>query len=137
MTSYAGRGVLLKIADAEDPAVFLILGAARATVFDVSNDVADVTPLGSNGVAHYSAQATSQNARVSLQGIFKDSAAEERLRQSAQNAQICRYQMIFPNGDTYEADFIVESYRREGSHDGLEMFSAALIRSGEGVWTTA
>ena len=136
MTSYAGRGLLLKISDGGTPAVFLTLGAARATVFDISNDVAEATHVGSTGEASYTALAGSRNARVTLQGIFKDSTAEERLRQAAHSGALCRYLMVFPNGNSYEADFIVESYRREGSHDGLELFSASLIRSGEGIWTS-
>lgn len=136
MTSYAGRGLLLKIADGGAPPEFLTLGAARTTAFDVTNEAADITTIGSAGHVHYSAQAASQNARVTLQGIFKDTTAEALLRQAAQGGLTCRYRMIFPNGDTYEANFIVESYRREGSHDGLETFSAGLLRSGEGIWTT-
>lgn len=136
MTSYAGRGLLLKISDGADPAVFLTLGAARTTVFDVTNDIAETTSVGGAVAASYNGMAGSSNARVALQGIFKDSQAEVLLRQAAQTADVHTYQMIFPNGDTYEADFVVESYRREGGHEGLEMFSASLIRSGEGVWTT-
>ncbi len=137
MTSYAGRNLLLKVGNGETPVVFLTLGAARATTFDVGNDVADVTLLGSGNAPSFSGEAGQRNLRVSLQGIFKDSAAEEKLRMLALAAAVARYQLIFPNGDTYEADFIVENYRREGSHDGLEMFSAGLIRSGDGIWTTA
>ncbi len=137
MASYAGRNLLLKVAADEIPVVFMTLGAARATTFDIGNDVADATLLGGSNAPSYSGDAGQRNLRVTLQGIFKDSAAEEKLRNLALSAATARYQLVFPNGDTYEADFIVESYRREGSHDGLEMFSAGLIRSGEDTWTTA
>lgn len=137
MTTYAGRGLLLKISDGGETPSFLTLGAARTTAFDIVNDLAEITPLGSGGARFYSGVAGEANARIALQGIFKDSAAETHLRQVAELSAVRRYQLVFPNGDMYEADFLVENYRREGSHDGLEMFSAALMRSGDGVWTTA
>ncbi len=137
MTSYAGRGLLLKIADDGEPMTFLTLGAARATAFDFANDLAGAAVLGSTGEAAYCAAAGNRSARIALQGIFKDSAAEALLRHAAESGAIRCYRMVFPNGDTYEADFVVETYRREGSYDGLEMFSASLTRSGAGTWTGA
>ena len=135
MTTYAGRDLLLKVSNDGAPPLFLTLGAARTTIFDATNELAEATLLGGGQAATYSGEAGSGNIRITLQGIFKDSTAEAKLRQLALSATQCRYRLVFPNGQTYEADFIVESYRREGSHDGLEMFSVGLIRSGEGAWT--
>lgn len=137
MARYAGKDVLLKISDGASPPSFLTLGAARTTAFELGNDLAEVTPLGSAGAVTYSGEAGTRTARLALQGVFKDSAAEARLRAVALAALTCRYLLVFPNGDSYEADFIVESYRREGSYEGLEMFSAAFVRSGDGTWTSA
>lgn len=137
MTTYAGRGLLLKISDDGETPSFLTLGAARTTVFDIANDPVETTALGNDGARSYSGIAGDRGGRIAVQGIFKDSAAEEILRAVAEQAIQRRYRLVFPNGDVYEADFIVESYRREGSHDGLEMFSASLVRSGGGVWTAA
>ena len=137
MTIYAGRDVLVKIGDGGAPPAFASLGVARATGFDIVIAVADVTAVGSGVAARYSGSAGRQDARITLQGIFKDSAAEGQLRMAALGADVRRYQMIFANGEIYEADFIVESYKREGTFDGLEAFAAVLLRSGEGTWTDA
>lgn len=136
MSAQAGKHLLLKISDGGTPEAFLTLGAARVTAFDLTTDAADVTPLGA-GVPVYDASAGRQEARITLQGIFKDSAAEARLRSAAESGGAVRYRLGFPNGDTYAADFIVESYRREGSHEGLETFAATFRRTGPGVWSTA
>ena len=136
MTGYAGKDLLLKIGDGGSPQAFLTLGAARATVFDIANDAADATPLGA-AVPVYSAAAGRRDSRIALQGLFKDSAAEERLRSVANSGAVCDYKLVFPNGDVYAAALVVDSYRREGSHDGQESFSATFRRSGAGVWTLA
>lgn len=136
MTGQAGRDLLLKISDGGTPAQFLTLGAARLTAFEMTQDAADVTPLGAAAPV-YSSAAGRGDAVVSLQGLFKDSAAEEHLRGAADSGEGRAYKMIFPNGDVYTATFIVTAYRREGSHDGLESFAASLRRSGAGDWTLA
>lgn len=137
MTVYAGRDVLLKIGDGGASPAFASLGVARATGFDVVTAPADVTEVGSGIAPRYSGAAGRQDARITLQGIFKDSAAEAQLRSVALAADTRRYQLVFANGDVYEADFIVESYKREGTFDALEAFAAVLLRSGEGTWTSA
>lgn len=136
MAGQRGRDLLLKIGDGGSPQAFHTLGAARMTAFDLLNDVAETTAVGSGGAASY-APAGTQNLRMTLQGLFKDSTAESLLRQAALSPAVKDYQLSFPNGDSYAAAFIVESYRREGSHEGLEGFAVTLLRSGSGSWTDA
>lgn len=137
MTLYAGQDLLVKIANDAEPVAFVILGMARTTAVDVTNDLADAAVLGSSGTAAYVGAAGRRNMRIALQGMFRDSAAEAVLCAAALMAASRGYMLVFPNGDTYEADFIVESYRREGSQDGLDMFTVSLIRTGDGLWTQA
>lgn len=136
MAGQRGRDLLLKIGDGGSPQAFHTLGAARMTAFDILNDTAETTAVGSDGAATHAAAGT-QNARVTLQGLFKDSVAESLLRQAALAPALQDYQLFFPNGDSYAAAFVVENYRREGTHDGLEGFAVTLLRSGAGSWTDA
>lgn len=134
MTGYAGKDLLLKIGNGGTPQVFATLGAARTTAFEVATSAAEATPLGAVAPV-YMPGAGRQEVRVALQGLFKDSAAEELLRAAAESGAAGDYQLIFPNGAVYDAAFVVESYRREGSYDGLEAFTATFLRSGPGSWT--
>lgn len=134
MPSQPGRDLLLKVADAATPETYHTVGAARMTAFDLVNEAPETTAVGADAAATYAAGGV-QTARISLQGLFKDSAAEERLRALAFAPQAAPCQLVFPNGDCYAADFIIESYRREGTHDGLESFTMTLLRTGSGSWT--
>lgn len=136
MPSQRGRDLLLKIADAVEPAAYHTVGAARMTAFDLVNETPETTAVGADVAATYAAGGV-QTARVTLQGLFKDSAAEERLRSLAFAPIAAACQLVFPNGDCYAADFLIENYRREGTHDGLESFAMTLLRTGAGSWTTA
>lgn len=134
MASQRGRDLLLKIGDGGSPQAFHTLGAARMTAFDLLNEAVEDTAVGTTGAATYAAAGT-QNLRMTLQGLFKDSAGEALLRQAALAPAVQDYQLVFPNGDSYAAAFLVEAYRREGSHDGFEGFAVTLLRSGAGSWT--
>jgi TP901-1 family phage major tail protein len=135
MASFQGRELLLKIGDGASPEAFLTLGAARATAVSIDNQPAESTATNSAGIASYIADAGVQDMRVSLEGLFRDQAAEERLRAAAFARTLNNYRLVFPNGDSYAAAFAVESYARGGSVEGFETFSVRLRRSGAGTFT--
>lgn len=135
MTSQKGRDLLLKIGDGEDPEVFAAIGAARATSMLLNNQPAEATSMAANGMREYLGEAGLQSLTVKLDGLFKDAAAEERLREAAFSRAAKNYELQFPNGDKYAARFVVQEYQRGGTFDGLEVFSVTLARSGAGVFT--
>jgi len=135
MPSQNGRDLLLKIGDGMEEESFTTLGAARLTSLALNNQPVDSTSMSSNGWQEWTADAGIQSMQIRLEGLFKDSAAEETLRSKAFARTPCQFQLVFPNGDLYEATFVVESYNRAGSYDGLESFSAQLLRSGAGSFT--
>ena len=135
MPSQNGRDLLLKIGNGGEPETFTTIGAARAVEMNLDNNPADATAMDSNGIAVLRADAGVQLFEIVLQGLFKDSAAEERLR--AFNRTANNYQLLFPNGDMYAARFVIAHYQRGGSYDGLESFTVTLLRSGAGIFTGA
>ena len=130
MSGQKGRDLLLKIGNGASPEVFTTLGAARTLALSVNNNPVDITALNSNGLQELQADGGVQNLTLNLEGLFKDAAAEEALRLAAFNRSSKNYQLIFPNGHILSGAFIVSSYHREGSYDGLETFTAVLQRSG-------
>jgi len=134
MSSQKGRDLLLKIGNGADPEVFTTLGAARTVSMLLNNQPIESTTMGDGGFQGLSAAAGIQALEPTLEGLFKDAAAEEALRLSAFERTAKNYQLLFPNGDLFEAFFVIHDYRRGGSFDGLETFSVTLGRSGGGTF---
>ena len=137
MPSQKGRDLLLKIGDGEEDESFAAIGAARNAAMTLDNRPVDATTMADGGVQVLSAAAGMQSLSLRLDGLFKDSAAEEALRSAAFARTAKNFRLQFPNGDSYTAPFVVESYSRGGSYDGLESFSVTLARSGTGDFTPA
>lgn len=135
MSSQKGRDLLIKIGDGGAPEIFSTIGAARATSMALDNRSLDATPMDGAGIQSVRADAGVQSMRVTLEGLFKDGAAEETLRAAAFDRVSRNYELLFPNADRYAAAFVVESYARTGVFDGLEAFSVTLVRNGPGTFT--
>ncbi|MBI3440669.1 MAG: hypothetical protein HY052_02505 [Proteobacteria bacterium] len=135
MPSQKGRDLLLKIGNGASPETFATIGAARTVAITINNHPVNSTTLDSNGFQCLEAAAGLQALEIILEGLFKDTAAEETLRQSAFGRTTKNYQLLFPNGDVLAAAFVIGDYRRSGSFDGLEGFALTLVRSGNGTFT--
>lgn len=135
MPGQKGRDLLLKIGDGGAPEIFTALGAARATAMTIDNRPADATAMNSGGMQAVIGEAGIQSMAVRLEGLFKDSGAEEILRTAAFARTSKNYELWFPNGDKYAASFVVQEYARGGSFDGLESFAVTLLRNGAGIFT--
>lgn len=131
MTMKKGKDLLLKAGDGGAPESFITLGAARTTSVLIENNPVDITSLNSKGFQELQVKGGIQNLEISVEGIFKDGEAEDLLRSAAFNRELKNYQLIFPNGEVVEGVFLISQYQREGSYNGLEMFSLKLLRTGE------
>ena len=137
MTSQKGREKIKKIGDGEPSETFTALGAARTNSMRVNNNPVDNTAMDSDGVQSMIGDAGVQTLELTIDGLFKDAASEETLRDAAFTGATVNYQLAFPNGDVMQAPFVIREYSRGGTYDGLETFSAVLLRSGAGTFTSA
>lgn len=135
MPGYAGRDLLLKIGNGGSPETFSTIGAARTVALTLNNQPVEATTMDANGAEGLSAAAGVQSLAVALDGLFKDAAAEETLRQRAFSGAACNCQLLFPNGDVIAGAFVVGDYHRSGPYDGLEGFSVTLHRTGASSFT--
>ncbi len=135
MTAQKGRDLLLKIGDGAVPEIFTTIGAARTSAMTVNNKPVDATSMQDAGVQRFMPDAGVQAMTLKLEGLFKNSAAEEKLRLAAFTRTVFNYLLCFPNGDSYAAAFVVQDYARSGAYDGLEGFTVTLQRSGGGNFT--
>lgn len=127
MPSFKGRDLLLKVEEGED---LLTLGAARITAMALGNHPVDITAMDSDGYQQLQADAGVQTMELRLEGLFRDTTAEEILRDAAFSRILKYYRLQFPDGSALSGNFAVSEYRREGGFDGVETFSAVLLRSG-------
>lgn len=130
-----GRDFLIKIGDGQPSESFTTIGAARTNALVVNNNPVDATTMNSGGVQAMIADAGTQTMQLTIDGIFKDDDAEETLRAAAFDRAAANFKLLFPNGDEYAASFVVQDYHRRGDYDGLESFTATLIRTGAGAFT--
>lgn len=135
MPSQKGRDLLLKIGNSGTPETFATLGAARTAGFTLNNQPVDATTMDDAGHQVFESAAGLQTMQIRLDGLFKDSNAEETLRAAAFSRVPKNFELYFPNGDKYAAAFVIDNYMRGGAHDGLETFSVTLLRSGAGTFT--
>lgn len=137
MVAQKGRSFLVKIGDGESSETFTTIGAVRANSMVINNNPIDATSMGDNGMQVMIADAGIQSMIIKMDGLFKDDVSEELIRNAAFGSNAKNFQLIFPNGDSYQGEFVIQDYNRSGSYDGLERFSATIIRSGAGVFTAA
>lgn len=137
MTAQKGRSMLLKLETATGPQVLTTIGAIRTTNVTVNNNPVDATTIDDAGIQTMVCDAGIQSMSISVDGVFKDATVEETLRAAAFSRTDKIFQLIFPNGDDYEATFCIQDYTRGGSHDGLETFSMTLVRNGSGTYSAA
>ena len=135
MTSQNGRDFLLKIGDGGTPETFTTLGSARTVALVINNAPVDATTMDAGGVQSMAADAGVQSLQISIDGLFKNRAVEETLRAAAFARIVTNFQLLFPNGDMLAGAFVIQNYHRGGTYDGLESFSATLIRSGASTFT--
>lgn len=134
MSIQNGRDLALYIGDGAEEESFLHIGAARAVSVSLNNRPVDATTL-NDDVQVLRGEAGVQSMSISLDGHFRDAAAEDALRRVAFSAAASNCRLVFPNGDAYQAAFVVSAYGRAGAVEGLESFSVTLLRSGAGVFT--
>lgn len=137
MPSMKGRDFLLKIGDGQESEAFSTIGAARTNALSINNSPVDATSMDDSGVQSLVADAGVQSMQITVDGLFKDAAAEETLRAAAFGRVQKNFRLQFPNGDVYQAAFVVQDYNRGGAYDGVETFSATLARTGSGAYTPA
>lgn len=135
MSFFIGRDFVLKVGDAETVETFRAIGAARAVSFRISNSLVDNTLMGAEGIQAVLVAAGNQSLSIMVEGLFRDAQSEAILRRMALERVTRNLELVFPNGDQLKAAFVVQDYQRGGSLEGLESFSATLVRSGPGTYS--
>ena len=137
MPAQKGRLFLLKVGDAASPEIFTTLAGLRVTSFVINNTPVDVTTKDSSSWRQLLEGGGIQSMSLSGSGVFTDAASEELVRAAAFAQTIDAYQIVMPNGDILEAQFLITSYERAGDFDAEETFAISLESSSVPGFTVA
>lgn len=130
MTAYDGQNVLIEVGDGASPTEsFTTLGGITASNITVSKQAIDASNVASGSWQNLIDGGT-QSARITGEGVFEDSAAEDRLRGNAFDGNAHNYRFIFANGDVLSGAFIVTNYERSGDVASAEDYSVTLQSAG-------
>lgn len=138
MAGQRGRDVLIKISDGADPESFVTLAGIRSSQLDLNQQPVDSTSADSPlGWRELLAGAGLKTMRVRGQGLFKDAASDERMRNVFFAGTIARWQLIVPGLGSFTGPFQIAQMNWGGTHDGEATFSVDLQSAGELVFGAA
>ncbi len=136
MTASPSSQVLLTVGNGLFPESFSTIGGMQVTELRLQNRPQEATALGGDGWRSLLAGAGSKSIRISGDGVFVDSAAEERIRALAFTAGLASFTLIFGNGSTMSGAFMLSDYERRAEIEGEEHYAITLESSGAVMFTS-
>lgn len=126
--AYSGLDFLLKCGGFNDNPI--TLGGMRATTMVLNNETIDITHKESQGMRTLLPKSGIQSLTITASGIFTNAESEQFLKQKAFSRELGLYSLFFPNGEKFQAHFLVTQYERSGDHNGEETYNVTLESSG-------
>lgn len=135
MALYGSEKVVLSIGDGGTPTEqFVTVGGLEDIRLRVVNQLINNETIVSSQWRSFADQAGVHSLSVAGQGVFTDSNAEETLRSKVFSSEICNFQLLFGNGDTVTAPFLIRDYERDAQNLEEERFSITLESAGGVVY---
>jgi TP901-1 family phage major tail protein len=130
MAAQKGRDLLLKL-DAEATGTYVTVAGLRASTLSFNAQTVDSTSQDSAGAwRELLGGAGLKSASLKGQGIFKDAASDETIRQIFFNAALVSWQVVIPALGSVTGLFHVSALEFSGRHDGEITFELALESAG-------
>jgi TP901-1 family phage major tail protein len=134
MTAQAGN--LFKIAiNTGSGSTYTNFASARSNDWTISNTQVDVTNQSSAGWTTLLQGAGTQKMAISVQGVVQEGAEEAFLVTSTFGNAIVPLKFTNGFGDTFIGSFAISSYKRSGTYNGEEQFTASFDSSGQVTYT--
>jgi predicted secreted protein len=111
------------------------LTSARSVDWTLNNSQVDVTTITSAGWKTLLQGAGIQDMAISVSGVWEDAAQEKTLVTAANANTFLPLKWINGNGDTFTGSFAVTSYKRAGTYNGEETYTASFASSGAITYT--
>ena len=127
----AAKDFLLRIGDGGGPEVFTTIGQQRVTRLTINNSEVDITNKDSAGIRRLLPEASVRSFQMTVDGIFDDQAAAERLRAVAEaGVPKANFELIDATGDDYAGEFQISNFEMGGGHEESITFSATFANTG-------
>ena len=135
MTAQKGKDLLVKIADG---AGYTTVAGLRTRRLSFNAETVDVTDAESaNRWRELLDGAGVKRASVSGQGLFKDAATDELMRQTFFDGTVVNYQIVIPAFGTMQGPFQITTLEFAGEHNGEVTYTMTLESAGELTFTAA
>ena len=129
MTAQKGKDLLIRAGNGTNG--FVAVAGLRARQIAFNAETVDVTNADSAGRwRELLAGAGVRRASISGAGVFRDEAADARLRQVFFDGTIETYQIVVPAFGTIEGPFQISSLEYRGDHAGEVTYDMALDSAG-------
>ena len=133
MSAQKGKDLLIKI---DDVSGFTTVAGLRTRKLAFNAETVDVTHAESAGRWRELLEGAGvRRASVSGQGLFRDAASDELVRQTFFDGVIKSYQIVIPDFGTVQGAFQITSLDFAGEHNGEVTFELALESAGELTFT--
>lgn len=137
MGAQNGKDLLVKL-DLTGGGSFQTIAGLRATRISFNAETVDVTNLESQGGwRELLGGAGIRSASVSGQGVFVDSATDERARQIFFAGTVELFQVVIPSFGIVEGKFQITSIEYAGTYNGEATYEIALASAGALTFTAA
>lgn len=137
MAGEKGRDFVLKKGDGASSESFTTIGGGRVLDFEFTSEDVSQQDKDDVGWETLLANAGKKQARITLQGIFKDSATEALMIADAIDQSVDNYEVYFANGDKFEFAAKISNMRYSGPDNDATQYTFNLTTSGEIAFTAA
>ena len=135
MTAQKGKDLLVKIADG---ASYTTVAGLRTRRLAFNAETVDVTDAeSSNRWRELLDGAGVKRAAVTGQGLFKDAATDELMRQTFFDGMVVNYQIVIPAFGTMQGPFQITALEFAGEHNAEVTYNMTLESAGELTFTAA
>lgn len=127
-----GRSLLLQ-RSTDGGTTYTTIAGIRTKSFTVGNEPVDVTTDDSNGYRTLLAEPGNRTLDISGSGFTQNNTLRSLSLAATDSVVLEDCQLLFPNGDTLECEFFMNSYSETGEYNGATNFEISLQSSG--AWT--
>lgn len=135
--AFLGRALSMYLGDGGSPETFTLFAGCQTTNLQINNEPVDITNNDSNGIRELLENAGSQSIDVSVEGIVNNSDVFKEVMALATTRTKRRYQIRSGMGDIIEADFVIQSFSRNGAYNEPEKFTMNFQSTAPLVWDLA
>ena len=130
MVAQSGKDLLIKM-DMSGDGQFDTIAGLRTTRISLNAETVDVTSLDSEGGwRELLGGAGMRSASVSGNGVFKDTASDERALQIFFQGETPNFQIILPDFGVIQGAFQITSLEYSGAYNGEATFEMSLSSAG-------